>query len=78
MSLTSPKDFTSIVAKLRVDSSAAPRNELQIQDRDVLLWSKLFDLSDCHHSQPTGNRLYSFKKGCFLRWSIHEVIHQPF
>jgi hypothetical protein len=28
MSLTSPKGFTFIVAKLRVDHSAAPRNEL--------------------------------------------------
>jgi hypothetical protein len=28
MFLTSPKDFTSIVDKVRVDSSAAPRNEL--------------------------------------------------
>jgi hypothetical protein len=38
-------------------------------DTDFLLWSKLFDMSDCHHSKSTGNRLRSFKK-----WfvSIHE------
>jgi hypothetical protein len=66
MSLTSPKDFTSIVAKVRVDSSAVPRNELYTQflDRDFLLCSKLFDLSDCLNSQPTWNRLHSFKKWC--------------
>jgi hypothetical protein len=66
MSLTSPKYFTSIVDKLRVDSSAVPRNELQARflDTDFLLWSKLFDLSDCHHSWPTRNRLHSFKKWC--------------
>jgi hypothetical protein len=66
MSLTSPKDFTTIVDKLRVDSSAVPKNELYAPflDTDFLLWSKLFDLSDCHHSQPAGNRLHSFKKWC--------------
>ena len=66
MSLTSPKDFTSIVDKLRVDSSAAPRNELDHHYLDAyfLLWPKLFDLSDCRHSQPAGNRLHSFKKWC--------------
>jgi hypothetical protein len=66
MSLISPKDFTSIVDNLRVDSSAVPRNEFQARflDTDFLLWSKLFDLSDCCHSQPAGNRLHSLKKWC--------------
>jgi hypothetical protein len=48
MSLTSPKDFTSIVDKLRVDSSIVPRNELQVRflDTNFLLRSKLFEFSD--------------------------------
>jgi hypothetical protein len=52
MSLTSSKDFTSIEAKLRVDSSVAQGMicRLDYLDTDFLLWSKLFDLSDCLHS----------------------------
>jgi hypothetical protein len=39
VSLTSPEDFISIVAKLRVDTSAAPRNECRHDylDTDFLI-----------------------------------------
>ena len=76
MSLTSPKDFTSIIEYLRVDSSAAPSTIFgyRIPATVKAIWFEWLLSFSALRKQVT--RIVEVV--CVLRWSIHEVIHHLF